>query len=547
MAVDNKQIATDVLELVGGAENVAVATNCMTRLRLTLKDNSKADVEKIKKVKGVLGCQFAGSQLQVIIGQNVPKVLAEFVAMSGVKQGAAVDENLDAPKEKFELKNLPNIILDYLSGSMTQLIPLLMAGGLFRTIAAVLGPTMLGVLSDTDPTYTFLYTTLYEATFTFIPIYLGYAAAKKLGASPVLGMLLGGALMAPSVVSVATQEGGGIISVYGIQIAAANYQQSVLPIILSVPVLYFVEKFFKKVMPDVLSTVFTPFCTMIVTIPIAFIVLAPIGNELGNLIANALFGLADLGGIGILIVMAILGAFWQLFVVCGMHMPVILLAQVQIIAAGYDPFVFVSTNCAMAAVWGCAFGAFLKMKNPDEKGLALGYVISAIAGGVHRACALRYPHALPSHHARYVYRRCHRRCVLRPHGCYLLPGRRCLQLPGLHQLPAGWPDEPPSGLSSVWRSPLSSPLPSSLPLASPKRSSPRWRPKAKPFGHMRPYLHDRAPSGASPTGPFLQGRLIGTGDARPQGLAKRRRLLCQGYRERICRFATPLSNERTCR
>lgn len=148
------------------------------------------------------------------------------------------------------------------------------------------------------------------------------------------------------------------------------------------PVLYFVEKFFKKVMPDVLSTVFTPFCTMIVTIPIAFIVLAPIGNEIGSLIANALFGLADLGGIGILIVMAILGAFWQLFVVCGMHMPVILLAQVQIIAAGYDPFVFVSTNCAMAAVWGCAFGAFLKMRNPDEKGLALGYVISAIAAGV---------------------------------------------------------------------------------------------------------------------------------------------------------------------
>ena len=270
---------------------------------------------EIKKVKGVLGCQFAGSQLQVIIGQNVPKVLAEFVAISGVKQGEAVDENLDAPKEKFELKNLPNIILDYLSGSMTQLIPLLMAGGLFRTIAAVLGPTMLGVLSADDPTYTFLYTTLYEATFTFIPIYLGYAAAKKLGASPVLGMLLGGALMAPSVVSVATQEGGGIISVYGIQIAAANYQQSVLPIILSVPVLYFVEKFFKKVMPDVLSTVFTPFCTMIVTIPIAFIVLAPIGNEIGTLIANALFGLADLGGIGILIVMAVLGAFWQLFVV----------------------------------------------------------------------------------------------------------------------------------------------------------------------------------------------------------------------------------------
>lgn len=107
MAVDNKQIATDVLELVGGAENVTVATNCMTRLRLTLKDNSKADVEKIKKVKGVLGCQFAGSQLQVIIGQNVPKVLAEFVAMSGVKQGAAVDENLDALRRSSSSRTCP--------------------------------------------------------------------------------------------------------------------------------------------------------------------------------------------------------------------------------------------------------------------------------------------------------------------------------------------------------------------------------------------------------------------------------------------------------
>ena len=432
MAVDNKQIATDVLELVGGAENVSVATNCMTRLRLTPKDNNKADVEKIKKVKGVLGCQFAGSQLQVIIGQNVPKVLAEFVAMSGVKQGAAVDENLDAPKEKFELKNLPNIILDYLSGSMTKLIPLLMAGGLFRTIAAVLGPTMLGVLSDTDPTYTFLYTTLYEATFTFIPIYLGYAAAKKLGASPVLGMLLGGALMAPSVVSVATQEGGGIISVYGIQIAAANYQQSVLPIILSVPVLYFVEKFFKKVMPDVLSTVFTPFCTMIVTIPIAFIVLAPIGNEIGSLIANALFGLADLGGIGILIVMAILGAFWQLFVVCGMHMPVILPRS------GSDH------RCRLRSLrlrfhqlrYGRCLGLRLRCLPQDEEprreGSCPGLRHLRHRRRRHRARTLRYPHALPSHHVRYVHRRCHRRCVLRPHGRYLLPRWRCLQLPGLH-------------------------------------------------------------------------------------------------------------------
>ena len=380
MAVDNKQIATDVLAAVGGAENVKAATNCMTRLRLTLTHKDAVDIDKVKKVKGVLGAQFSGSQFQIIIGQNVPKVLDEFITLSGVKREAPVDENLDVPKEKLTPALVGNRILDYLSGSMTQLIPLLMAGGLFRTFAVVLGPQMCNVIAADSETYQFFYTTLYEATFYFLPIYLGYAAAKKIGASPVLGMLMGGILIAPSIITAATAK--GTISVYGISIAAASYAQSVLPIMLTIPILYEVEKFFKKHMPDVLSTVFTPFCTMIVTVPIALIVLAPIGNELGNVIANALFSVSSFGKIGVLIVMAILGAFWQLFVVAGMHMPVILLAQVQIIAVGYDPFVFVATNCAMTAVWGCAFGSFLRIRNKEEKSLSLGYVVSAIAGGV---------------------------------------------------------------------------------------------------------------------------------------------------------------------
>lgn len=380
MAVDNKQIATDVLALVGGAENVRVATNCMTRLRLTLKDNAKADVEKIKKVKGVLGCQFSGTQLQVIIGQNVPKVLDEFVAMSGVKQGAVVNENLDAPKEKLTLKGIGNKMLDYLSGTMTQLIPLVMASGLFRTFAVILGPQVLNILSDTDPTYIFFNTTLYEAGFYFLPIYLGYAAAKKLGANPMLGLLCGGILVAPSLVASAGE--GAMISVYGFQIAAVNYSQTVLPIILTIPVLYVVEKFMKAHVPDVLSTLFAPFFTMIVVVPIMFIVLAPVGNILGQGIASLLFGLQNFGGVFTILAMMILGAFWQLFVVAGMHMPVIMLAQVQIMQVGYDPFLFVATNCAMTAVWGCAIGAFLRLRNKEEKGLCAGYVVSALLGGV---------------------------------------------------------------------------------------------------------------------------------------------------------------------
>lgn len=381
---DNKAIAQGVLDQVGGAANVNIATNCMTRLRLTLKDNSVVDLDAIKEIPGVLGAQFSGQQLQVIIGPQVVKVIDEFVAISGVKQGAAVDENLDAAPEKFEWTpaNVGNAIMDYLSGSMTQLIPMIMAGGLFRTIAVVLGPQLLNVVTEDSATYQFFFTTLYEAAFYFLPIYLGYAAAKKLGCSQVLGALLGGVLIAPSIVGAAAAEGGGTISVYGISTAAVNYSQSVLPMMLAMPLLALVEKQVRKIMPDALQAVFTPFVTMAVVIPVTLLVLAPAGNVVGEFIGNALFGLADLGGVAILIVMAILGAFWQLFVVAGMHMPVVMLAIVQITAVGYDPFVFVSTNCAMMAVWGCTIGAFLRIKNKEEKSMVLGYVIAAVLGGV---------------------------------------------------------------------------------------------------------------------------------------------------------------------
>ena len=366
---DNKQIATEILPLVGGGENVTVATNC-----------SLADLEGLKKVKGVLGAQFSGAQLQVIIGQNVPKVLDEFVALSGVTRGAAVDENLDAEPEKFELKNLGNVILDYLSGTMTQMIPLMMAGGLFRTIAVVLGPQLFGLIAEESATYQFLYQTIYDASFYFLPVYLGWAAAKKLGCTQVLGLFIGGLFISPTIVSAAAE--GAQISVYGIPIAAAKYGQSVLPIMLTMPVLAFVEKRIKKVMPDMLSTVFTPFCTVAITIPIALCIMGPVGNVIGGILGNILFGIGNTGGFATLIAMAIIGAIWQLMVVAGMHMPIILLAMVQIMEQGYDKWLFIATNCAMFAVWGCAIGAFLRIKEKDEKGLCLGYIISALAGGV---------------------------------------------------------------------------------------------------------------------------------------------------------------------
>ncbi len=382
MAVDNKAIAEGVLAAVGGPENVGSATHCMTRLRLTVKDKSLVDEDATKAVKGVLGAVWAGPQFQVIIGQNVPKVYAEVTSM-GVAGGGSVDENLDdAVKEPLTPKKVWNNALDFLSGSMVQLIPLMMAGGLFRTFAVVLGPTMLNVLAEDSAAYIFFNTIMYDAAFYFLPIYLGFCACRKIGATPVLGALMGGILISPGIIAAASEGGSGVISVYGIEIAAANYSQSVLPIMLSVPCIYFIEKWIKMWMPDALSTIFTPFLTMVIVVPISLIILAPLGALIGNGIGAALFGLADFGGVFTFLVMAVIGALWQLFVVAGMHMPIIMVAIVQLAQAGMDPVIFVSTNCAMWAVWGCVLGAALRLRDKEEKSLCWGYLVAAVLGGV---------------------------------------------------------------------------------------------------------------------------------------------------------------------
>lgn len=394
---DNKQIAEDVLAAVGGAENVSGVTHCMTRLRFTLKDSGIPDTAQVKKIKGVIGAQESGGQYQVIIGQNVPKVYDEVCNLGGFAKKAAINENLDAPKQKLTPKVIGNNILNYLSGSMVALIPVLMAGGLFKCIGTLIGPQVFGIVPDTDPTYLLFYTYLPDAAMYLLPVYLGYTAAKKIGASPVLGMFCGGILICPDIVALAS-EGQTTLNVYGINAPLQNYQQTVLPILLSVAALYWVEKLIKKIIPDVLSTIFVPFFTMVIMVPLMFVVLAPIGNEAGNLLSAVLFGMADTG-FGFYIAMAVVGGFWQLFVLTGMHIAVIVPAVATFIAMGEDKFIFVASNFAMIAVWGATFGTALRIRNKEEKALTFGYVISAILGGVTEpalfGCIMRFKRMIP--------------------------------------------------------------------------------------------------------------------------------------------------------
>ena len=150
----NAQIAESVLAAVGGKENIVSVTHCMTRLRFNLKDMSVPKDEEVKAIKGTMGVTRSGGQYQVIVGTNVDKVCQELCTMAGLEQAATINENLDAAKEPLTLKKVGSNIMAYLSGSLTPIIPVVLAAAIFKSIVAVFGPDMLGILSNDSDLYT---------------------------------------------------------------------------------------------------------------------------------------------------------------------------------------------------------------------------------------------------------------------------------------------------------------------------------------------------------------------------------------------------------
>ena len=136
-----EQLCKEILEQVGGRENISFVTHCMTRLRMNVKDQGRIDQEQIKKIKGVLGCQFSGGQFQVIIGQHVDEVYHEFAEMTGFQTEEKEEEKAEAAKEKFSWKEFPNKIMDAVSGCVTPILPIITATGIIKLIAALLGPS----------------------------------------------------------------------------------------------------------------------------------------------------------------------------------------------------------------------------------------------------------------------------------------------------------------------------------------------------------------------------------------------------------------------
>lgn len=364
-----------ILENVGGKDNVSGAVHCMTRLRLTVKDQSKVNVDGIKAIKGVLGSQFSGGQFQIIIGQHVSQVYPEFCAIAGVGAETAIDENLD-DKEPFDIKKVPSKVLDYISGSIAPILPIMMAAGFFKMFYSIFGPDLMNVMANETQFMRILYI-VGNAGFYFMPVFVAWSAAKKMNTSIPMALLLGVLLVDPNILEIVTA--GEPFKIYGIiPMQLNNYTQSLIPILLTVWALKYVYKFFDKVMPNAVRVFGVPFCTTIVMVPIMFCVLAPIGNWIGTGLAVVFEGLYNVAGP---LAIGIIAAFWPFLVATGMHIAVVQIALINITTMGYDPIVLAGANIANYALMGMALAYFIRSKG-EEKQLGGANALTLIVGGI---------------------------------------------------------------------------------------------------------------------------------------------------------------------
>lgn len=365
-----------ILELVGGKENVAVFTHCVTRLRFNVRDRSLVKTDEIGNLGGVIGTQWSGEQFQIIIGQAVDDVYKTICNISGLQEAEKINENLDdlGPKYEFSLKGVLSFIADTISQSITPFVAVLIGAGLIKVINLLL--TSFGLLNPEGMTSQML-AIVGDAGFYFLPVFIGKGAAKRFGADEGLGMLMALMLVAPSFMAMV--DAGASISFLGLPIYANYYCYSVFPVILTVGVMSVVQKFFRDHSPKVLRVVIEPTCTILVMIPLAFCVLAPLGTIIGNYIGSALVWLYEKTGfIGI----AVLGVLYPFLVVAGMHNGTTPYWLDQFMTVGNEAFVS-PVDCLNNLNQGIAcFAVAAKTKNENLRSTAIPSGVAALVGGI---------------------------------------------------------------------------------------------------------------------------------------------------------------------
>ena len=373
-----ENLAKEILENVGGKENINSLTHCVTRLRFRLKDESKANDEALKNNPGVVTVMKSAGQYQVVIGNHVPLLYSDVCELAGISNGTQQVEE-EAPQGLF------NKLIDIISGCFQPILGPLCAAGIIKGLNALL-VFILGSSFNNSGTYMIL-NAIGDSIFNFLPIILGYTAAKKFNVNVIVGMIIGATLCYPTIQTDTLSAAGKAIgtlpfigSYYtkfiGIPFVSGNYTSTVVPVICIVALAAQIQKIAKKFVPEMLQNFFVPFFVLIISLPIGLLVIGPVVSLLTTVLSNMFAGLYAFSPI---VTAFVIGALWQCLVIFGLHWALVPMAMVNIGNLGYDTILPGMLGTTFAAT-GVLAAMYLKLKDENKKALAIPGVISAFCG-----------------------------------------------------------------------------------------------------------------------------------------------------------------------
>lgn len=367
MAKDYTELAQDIVAHVGGKDNIVKLVHCVTRLRFTLKDESKADDDYLKQRDGIVTVVKAGGQYQVVIGNHVPDVYDTVLKVAGIQGegGIDVDEG-DVPQG-----NLFDRFIALVSGLFQPMLGVLSAAGMIKGVVAILA--VVGV-AETDGLYIIL-NAAGDGLFQFLPLVLAITSAKRFKMDQFTALALGFALVYPDI---AASFAKGGVKFLGLPVIfpTSSYLSTVLPIILTVWVGSKIEHFFKKVIPDVVKVFVVPFCVLLLTVPLAYLAIGPVMNYTSDLV-GALF--TGIYGISPILYGLILGAAWQVLVMFGLHWGLVPLAILELQQNPSGTLLVASIAICFSQA-GALLNIMLRTKEAKVRELAIPALISALFG-----------------------------------------------------------------------------------------------------------------------------------------------------------------------
>ncbi|MFP3931057.1 beta-glucoside-specific PTS transporter subunit IIABC [Enterococcus faecium] len=375
-----QELARKIVENVGGKENINGLTHCITRLRFKLKNEEKANDEILKNMDGIVTVMRAGGQYQVVIGNHVPVVFEEVIKAGNLTFDEAVSTEKMRPFD---------MLIDGISGCFQPFLAILDAGGMIRGLTAFL--VFLGAFDRGSGTFV-MFDNIGDSVFQFMPVIIGLTAARKFKVNEFVGMLLGAALMNPSLslealsgaaeAPLTTIFSGTIFeapiyqTVFGIPWIARNYASSVIPIIFIVLLASQIQKPIKKLVPEMIANFFVPFFTVLITMPLGFLLVGPVFTFATDIL---MAGFETLLALSPVIYGAIVGFFWQILVMFGLHWAIVPMGLMQFSVNGWQnimtPVAVVSFGQTAALT-----ALYFKLRNPKDKAIAIPAIVSGIVG-----------------------------------------------------------------------------------------------------------------------------------------------------------------------